>query len=100
MRDKKGFTLLELLICLTVVSTLSVLALSYYRPVSFDAEQFVLYALSLKTKAMLHRETQTKKIGKIEAEYNLYGHPAYSNTYHFHHNDVIVHIGWGKISVR
>ena len=41
MRDKKGFTLLELLICLTVVSTLSALALSSYRPVSFDAEQFV-----------------------------------------------------------
>ena len=100
MRDKQGFTLLELLICLAIISTFSLLTLSFYRPVSLDAERFVLESLSLQVSAMAQRQTKSNRIHGIDSTYNLYGHPSHCNTYHFQRNNVIVHLGWGKISVR
>ena len=100
MHDKRGFTLLELLICLAVICSLSLLALSSYRPISFDAEYFVLESLVLQLDAMVQRQSKSNRINGIDIAYNLYGHPSHCNTYHFQRNNVIVHLGWGKISVH
>ena len=100
MHVKAGFTLLECLVCLFILSVLSLIAAPLYKPVAYRDELFVLNLLSLQTDAMVNRMSCTSTMEGIEMSYNLYGNPSLCNTYIIDGQKIIVHLGWGRISVK
>ncbi len=100
MHVKAGFTLLECLVCLFILSVLSLMTASVYKPVSYQDEIFILDLLSLQSDAMVRRESCTSTLENIEMTYHLNGNPSSCGTYLVHGQKVVVHLGWGRISVK
>ncbi len=100
MHVKAGFTLLECLVCLFILSVLSLIVAPLYQPVSYRDELFVLDLLSLQTDAMVNRMNCTSVLEGFEMTYHLNGNPSSCNSYMIHGQNVIVHLGWGRISVK
>ena len=100
MHAKKGFTLLETLVCLFVLSALSILVIPMMKSPDFRAETDVLDALYLQSEAMALKQTCTSQIQGIDFTYHLNGHPSSCNSYVMNGKRIIVHLGWGRISVK
>ena len=100
MLAKDGFTLLECLVCLFILSVLSLMVVPVYKPVSYRDEVFVLDLLSLQSDAMVNRMSCSSTLENIEITYHLNGNPSSCNTYTIHGKKVVVHLGWGRISVK
>ena len=96
MHDKQGFTLLEMMVCMMIISVMGMFSLKYLRPVSFDAEMFVLDSLHAQILAMKERND----VQGMYCSYDLYGHPSSAGSIVFGQKRVIVHLGWGRLSVR
>ena len=100
MPDKQGFTLLECLVALCVISVLSLLAVPFVHPVSFDFATVAVDSLVLQSKAMVQRQTLSANLQGIDFTYHLTGNPSSCNSYQINQRQLIVHLGWGRLSVK
>ena len=100
MRAKKGFTLLEMLVCLFVLSSLGLVVVPMMKSYDFRAETVVLDALYLQSEAMALKETCSAQIQGIDFTYHPNGNPSMCSSYMLNGKRIIVHLGWGRISVK
>jgi len=91
----KGFTILETLICLLVISIFCLLSISYYHDIDYDYVYFINDYLQEQSKALTNRE-------KVELDYGLaindMGHPSRADSIMIGKHKVIVHLGNGYIT--
>ncbi len=97
MLDKQGFTLLELLLCLAVLSTASCIFLPFVKTQSFSSEMFVLDALELQSEAMKEMDGRSIYYDGFELTYNGTGNVSQAHTFVFDRNIVVAHLGWGRL---
>lgn len=97
MQGKQGFTMFELLICMYIVSSLTVLMIPWIHRPDFSDQYFVLEALSLQSKAMSTKEEQSLWIDGFELNYNASGNISQAHTFIFDKNEITAQLGWGRL---
>jgi len=100
MQDKQGFTMLELLICVFLISTLGCLFLPLTKPYDFKSEMFVLNALELQSLAMKEMEESSLFFDGYVLSYNLLGNISQAQRFDFKDHTVIAELGWGRLVER
>lgn len=93
----KGFTLLETLLCLMVLTIISLLALSVYRTGDYSHYEFV--------DDYLEQQIESLTLGKRNyldngISFNEQGHVNRARTVSFWKRKVIVHLGNGFITIE
>ncbi len=97
MQDKQGFALLELILCLMIVSLISVLSLPFVKVYSYNMETFVLKALHAQCEAMSERQDKSVSNQGIEIEYNAYGNVHHADSFFFDKKQLTLQLGWGRL---
>ena len=92
---KKGFTMLEMLICMVIVSSLLLISIRSNNTLYLDHLYFIDDYLLKQSEAIKSKE-------KVEISEGLYfnsmGHVNKAKTIHFKNHNVIVHLGNGYVS--
>lgn len=93
----KGYTLLEMLICLMIISVMALFALNYHKLQELDHMYFLNDYLIFQSETILHKKASTYQKG---ITFNEMGHVNQARTINFGKYDVIIHLGNGYASIR
>jgi len=91
----KGYTLLELLIVLMIISSLSLLSISKYSDLNLDYLYFINDYLNNQANALCSNQTVSYKRG---ISFNSKGHVNMARTINFARHDVVIHLGSGYLT--
>ncbi len=94
---EKGFTLLEMLVCILMLSGITLLSLSYRSKVSFDHYRFLNEAMLKQSEAILSRRTVTYEQG---ISYNSMGHINLARTVYFDRKKITFNLSSGYAFVK
>ena len=97
MQDKRGYTLIELLICIYIISVLGLLFLPTLKPFTFNKERFVIEALLMQSEAMKEMEDRNIWEDGIELRYTSEGHISQAHTFVFENHEITAFLGWGRL---
>ena len=92
LNSRKGFSLLEMLIGMLIVSALTILSMSRIHELNLDHYYFLNEYLLRQSEAMLNRKDDSFKKG---VSFNSMGHVNQARTIDFENHQVIVHLGNG-----
>jgi len=95
LKDNKGFTLLESIICIFILSIFCIFSLNTYREVNLDYTYFVGDYLLKQSESYLNKERINLDYG---LSFNEMSHINKAMTIDFNLHDVIVHLGSGYIT--
>ena len=93
--NRKGFTLLEVLISLFIISSFLVLCLRNYSDINLEHYYFMNDYLSQQSEAMVKKK---KKYLDYGISINEMGHPNVSKTINIGRHNIIIHLGNGYIT--
>ncbi|MBQ6492677.1 MAG: prepilin-type N-terminal cleavage/methylation domain-containing protein [Erysipelotrichaceae bacterium] len=94
---EKGYTLLEMLLSLMIVTAMLLLSLNLKHGFSLDHYYYLNDYLLLQSEAMLEKQDRPYKNGIY---INSMGHINLARTIDFGNHQVIVHLGNGYASIR
>lgn len=94
-RTKKGFAMLEMLICMIIVSALLLISIRNNNTLYLDHLYFIDDYLLKQSEAIKSKENV--QIGE-GLYFNSMGHVNKAKTIHFQNHNVIVHLGNGYVS--
>lgn len=92
LKNKKGFSMLEMLICMVMLSSLVLLTLNNTNSLNLDYCYFLNDYLYLQSEALLKRHDVTVDKGIY---FNNMGHVNQAKTIDFTNHKVIIHLGSG-----
>lgn len=95
--DKKGFTLLEMLISLLIISIMLLIGISSNKNVDLDHYYFMNDYLYNQSKALLERENISYKKGIY---FNSMGHVNQAKTLEISNHEIIIHLGNGYATIK
>ena len=93
----KGYSILEMLICLMIISSISLLALNYHKVLELDHFNFLNEYLIRQSEAI---STKKPSIYEKGITFNEMGHVNQARTINFGKYDVIIHLGNGYATYR
>lgn len=93
----RGYTLLEMLLCLIIISMMSLFALNYHQLQQLDHLYFLNEYLIMQSETIVDKKPSTFKNG---ITFNEMGHVNQARTIHFGKYDVIIHLGNGYASIK
>lgn len=94
-KTKKAFTLVEMLVCLCIVSIFCLLSLSHYESIDLDHFYFLNDYLYIQSQSMVNRDNISFQEG---INFNCMGHVNRAKTIDFGKHKVIIHLGNGYAS--
>ena len=100
MRAKRGFALLEMLVCLMIMCCMMMWTLPFFKLPDFEKETFVLDALVLQSEAMKEKTEKEAWLHNIEIRYSATGTVSQAQTIVFDRNAVTMHLGWGRLEAK
>lgn len=92
LRTKSGFSMLEMLACMCIVSAFMLISLASFNELNLEHYYFLNDYLYSQSKAILNRESVS--VGK-GLYFNSMGHINQAKTIDFINHKVIVHLGTG-----
>ena len=97
LKSKKGFSMLEMLVCMCIISAFMIASLANTNKLNLDHYYFLNDYLYKQSQAILNREDVS--IGK-GLYFNNMGHINQAKTIEFKSHDIIVHLGTGYATVN
>lgn len=97
LKNNKGFSMLEMLICICLISTLMLLSISNTNNLNLDHYGFLNEYLLAQSKAILNREDLSMGKG---VTFNGMGHVNQARTIEFGNHEVIIHLGNGYATTK
>lgn len=89
--------MLELMLCMAILSTVSCIFLPLAKPLRFSSETFVLEALMLQSEAMKEMEKRTLFCDGFEMTYNEMGNVSQAHSFTFDKGMITAQLGWGRL---
>lgn len=97
MSTEKGFSLLEMLICMMMISSLSLVSLRLNRIRNNDHFYFLNDCMLEQSKAMRDRREHAFRDG---IRFNSMGHINMARTIRFHEKKITLNLGSGYVLIR
>ena len=94
---RKGYTFLEVLLCLCIISTMLLVSLRMSGKLHLEHYYYLNDYVLKQSEAILNRETVSYEKG---VRFNSMGHVNQGRTIDFHHHQVIVHLGNGYATLE
>lgn len=95
LKTNKGFTLLEMLLCLFIISTISLLTITKYSDLNLNHYYFMNDYLLNQSKAI---NEQKKKYLDYGISINKQGHINMAKTININGHNIIIHLGNGYLT--
>ena len=96
-KSKKGFSMLEMLACMCIISTLMILTISNTSNIDLDHYQFLNDYLYDQSLAIYNRQQVNVGSGIY---FNSMGHVNQARTIDFKNHSVIIHLGSGYATIK
>lgn len=96
-QTNKGFSMMEMLLCMIAMSALMVLSLSSIKELDLDHYYFLNNYLKRQSEAI--RYTKNVSIGK-GIEFNGMGHVNQAKTIDYSNHSIIIHLGNGYVTLK
>ena len=93
----KGFTILDLLISLFIISLLTLLSLNHHSTLYLEHYYFLNEYLLIQSEVIMHKHADSYKNG---ITFNNMGHVNLARTIMFDNHEVIIHLGNGYATYR
>lgn len=97
LMNKKGFSMLEMLICMCIISILMLFSISNTNKLNLEHYDFMNNYILLQSKAILNK--QEEQIGK-GLYFNSMGHINQAKTIDFNNRSIIIHLGNGYATIK
>lgn len=97
LKSRKGFSMLEMLVCMCIISAMISLSLLNVNNTDFDYYYFLNDYLYTQIEAMNKREDVDFKNGIY---FNNMGHVNQAKTVDFNNHSVVIHIGNGYATIK
>ena len=97
LNSKKGFSLLEMLVCMVIISAFMLVSLQNTNRLNLDHYYFLNDYLYNQSKAMVERDEVS--IGR-GIYFNSMGHVNQARTIDFNNHQVIIHLGSGYATIK
>lgn len=97
LKNKKGFSLLEMLVCMVIVSAFMLVSISNTNRMNLDHYYFLNDYLYIQSKAMVDRNV--KEVG-MGIYFNCMGHVNQAKTIDFNNHSIIIHLGNGYAIIK
>ena len=94
---EKGFTLLEMLVCILMLSAVGLLSLSFRSKLSLDHYRFLNEAMLKQSEAIRERRTVTYEQG---ISYNSMGRINMARTVHFERKKITFNLSSGYAFIK
>lgn len=92
LKNKKGFSLVEMLVCICIISALTILSISNISRLNLEHYDFLNDYVLKQSQALLSRENVDVSKGIY---FNNMGHINQARTIDFNNHSVIIHLGNG-----
>lgn len=92
LKNKKGFSMLEMLVCICIVSALMLVSISNTSKLNLDHYDFLNDYELKQSQALLNRENVDVSAGVY---FNCMAHVNQARTIEFKNHKVIIHLGNG-----
>ena len=96
-KNKKGFSMLEMLVCICILSAFTLLSTSNFTDLNLDHYYFINNYCLDQSRAMLDKESID--VGK-GVYFNAMGHVNQARTIDFGKHQVIIHLGNGYATYK
>lgn len=96
LKTKKGYSMLEMLVCVLIISTLMLLTLQDTNRLNIDHYSFLNNYLIGQSSAMADRQKVVMDVGIY---FNTMGHVNHAKTIDFNNHSIIIHLGSGYATI-
>ena len=97
LKTKKGYSMLEMLICMCILTSMIILCVSNYGELNMDSYYFLNDYLLKQASALANKENS--EINN-EIYFNSMGHINQARTIEFPNHKIIIHLGTGYATLQ
>lgn len=97
LKSKKGFSMLEMLACICIISAFMLVSISNTNNLNLDHYYFLNDYLCSQSEAILNKEDVAVGYGLY---FNNMGHISQAKTIDFLNHQVVIHLGTGYATIK